>query len=498
MAIYMQTWFDTLRQNEQLETMRRCMGWQEDDSFILGDRRFLPDGTDMHCTVSRDLDTYTEGHKPIGDLDENIRLIDQLYNRPHHEVYQFVLGASLGSALMALIHRMPVGIPISLWSKFSGGGKSTVCQFAMGLWGNPAANGQMTNADNATEYSMFIMSGMRRNVPVLIDETSNWDAKRISSFAYTYSSGAGKLQGKADGGLRDNSNKNWTNFLFLTSNRSLISTMSASVGNCGPQIARIFEVPMPDIRLSASDRPIIQALGKHSGLIGREFVRYVVSKREKVMDMIEAVIAYLHKHVDDSTGARYWVMTAACTMVALRIAKNLGLFKFDISNLNNWITLQVRRLRGSVMDATEDADEILARMINSFSGSILVTNILGGHKEVALRDPHYPLRGNVVAGRMVTNTQELYLAHSSVAEWCSNNNVDATSLHADLVRRGRVISPKKIRITIGKGVRSQPGAGSSWCWHLSTKDLSLASTGGEEAETCDTETDSTTSKPATV
>lgn len=425
LSSYMKTWYELMREGQALGALHRQMGWQEDGSFLLGFELISrqDDGTIAvrQAPLSKALANYASAHRPVGNLEENIRLIDALYNRPHHETYQFALLASLGSALIPLIHADWVGIPMSLWSPVSGGGKTTVCKFGISFWGDPKGSGQAAYSEGATEYAIYVMAGERHHLPTLIDETTNWTAERASRFLYQYASGLAKIQGKADGGLRDNTNLNWQNILYTTANRSMMSTMMASLASSAPMAMRIFEIRVPKIDLDPSDRALIRQLEKHHGLVGREFIKYVVKHKGKVEAALEGAMGKLDE-VDSATDARYWKMVAACTLVAGGIAKKLGLIDFDMTALARFAKQQIRRLRSTVSESHEDPESRFARLVSELTPQILVTN---HDNRPCVIDHHYSApRFKDIVGRYLTDTGELYLSIKAIRRWCDAEGAD--------------------------------------------------------------------------
>lgn len=143
--------------------------------------------------------------------------------------------------LIRKVHGATAGIPLVTWSRNSGYGKTTAAQAALSIYGNPHAPNQMASANKITEYATYAMAGIRRDLPVVIDEVTMWEAKRSAKFAYDYSDGRPKIQGQASGGLRDNSDMEWCNIIILTGNRSVVNDMISTTSDCAPQVARVIE-----------------------------------------------------------------------------------------------------------------------------------------------------------------------------------------------------------------------------------------------------------------
>lgn len=477
---YMKTWYDTMRQNQALGELLRQQGWQKDGSFLLGkDRFFRNEAGEVvaeMAPLSRALQKSAPAHDPRGDLQTNVDLINELYNRPGMEAYQFALLASLGSALIPLVHEGWVGVPLALWSPDSGTGKTTVCKVGMSLWGNPNANAQMAYSEGATEYALYTMLGERHHIPAMVDETTNWDAKRSSTFLYQAASGLAKLQGAADGGLRDNSTKNWQSIIYTTANRSLISTMITSLVNAGPMIARVFEIRMPPVTLDPGDRRTIHQLEKHHGLIGREFIQYIVKHREKVEESIGKLIERFQKY-DSATDARFWILTAACTVFAGLIAKKLGLVDFDMHALERFARRQLKVLRATVGESDEDVESRFTRMISELLPQTLITNT---DERPCIVNPDFPApRYKDIIGRYLTDSNTLYITVKAVRRWCSATGEDYSVFRDAAKELGCVTNMSKVyRLTAGTKIGNMGG---QRCWEIKLPDDSALNTPNENS-----------------
>lgn len=471
LGVYVKTWYDNTRKNMPLQNMRRQMGWQSDGTFVLGFRTYHEDGTVTPCAISKELVRYAEGHQVQGTLKKQVQLIREIYARPHYEPYQFVLASSLGAILLPLIHNEWLGIPISLWEPDGGRGKTTVCLAAVSFWGNHNAFGQSAIAGQMTEYAATVMAGVRHHLPTMIDETTDWEPKRIAKFAYDFASGVAKLQGQADGGLRDNSTRNWQTCMFLTGNTSLISKIEANIPNPGARISRIFEIEMmlPELKLDVTDNERVRELLHNYGNIGTEFISHVVKHRKEVAAYTQKVLVSLQKEVDNSTDARFWLMAAACAIAANRIATKLGLFHWDTHALEAWTKKQVRKLRGIKNDLATDPNEILSTLVNELRPGYLITNIWGGYKTMALFDHNFPPpRNQEYTGRYITDTRDLFIPVSVVKKWCAEHNIPQKTLQENL-EKGDWLKETGVKKCLTTGTKLA-GSGQTRCWHLRFKE----------------------------
>ena len=448
MVRYMRSWYDEITRGDDPALMRRAFGWQTDGSFALGHDLYMPDGSIKECNLEKGLSLYANGHIPTGELSRQIELVDKLYNRPGMESRQFVLASALGSILVGLVHDAPVGIPIALHSPESGTGKTTTCEHAIGFWGDPNANAQGTDAQGATETARYVMCGLRRNLPVLIDETTAWadgrdpatSAKMISDFLYRLSSGRPKLLGATDGGLRDTSHLMWQTFIYTTANKSLVDVMTGAMADAAPQSMRIFEIQFhkTDIDM-VHDKPFADELRRHTGHIGREFLKIVLRNRDAIAKAVTAEQQRIHSKVDPGSDARFWVLAAACTNVALKLANKFGLFRFNVAAFTRWVDFQVGHLRVEQRAALQTAEDLLARMFSDLIGGTLVTDTRGdmrgreGSKPCFIDKDFRVPQGRSLIGRYITDENRWYVTVKAVRDWCTRNGVEYKRLRRDLM-----------------------------------------------------------------
>jgi hypothetical protein len=462
---FMQTWYDSLRQGSELQTMRRHMGWQTDGTFVLGNRMYTEDGEVKRCTLAKGVTKYAEAHEPIGSYEKQVAMIDALYNKSQREVYQFTLAASLGAVLYVLLVNDLAAVPIILCGSETGKGKTTVCKAAIGLWGDHKGNGQQANADGVTEFALYVMAGIRKHLPMLVDEASDWDAERSAKFAYRFSSGQSRVMGDPSGGLRDNSHLNWTNFIFITSNESIIGKVEATNKNPGPKIARLFEVQVPDIKLNVEDYNLVRELQRNTGHIGPRFLEYVVRNLGYVKKQLETMYSSLTKNVDDDSGARYWLQTAACVIVANNIANDIGVFHWGKSHLTKWIANQVRTLRRIADDTLNTVEEMTSMLFADIQPQLVVTHKWGDRDSRAAINPEFPPpRGRECLGRYITSTNELFVTTRAIKKWCVENSIAYKDLANMMTNAGVMQNPgAKKSLTAGTALGS---VGQSRCWHL--------------------------------
>jgi len=451
METYVHMWLEKIKRDQNETAMFSHMGWYDDGSFLFGDRQYMPDGEIRQVKLKSTLRKLAESMVPTGNLNRYKTLIDQAYNHPHHEEFQFTWLAGFASVLLHIIHPQPIGIVFNAWSRASGAGKSTASQLAVGIWGKP----DIVDADGTTPHALTLNAGMRRNLPMVLDEATNWKGERIGEFAYRYSSGKAKEQGKADGGLRDNSDVNWCNILLTSGNKPMSENMALVYANAAPQMARIWQYRFTENYTSAmSDvegHEVFQELMGIYGVAGEVFLPYVVKNRAALLEELNKVGSELMDEASMGRDGRNWRMGAACVLVAERITKDLGLHRFDTKALRRWTVARLGDLKSVAKDSVRDLSSAFGDMMADLQGGFIVTRTLRDYcrKDFAITEQSLlPVR-SAVTGRRIQDSGDEYIRVASAKKWCKEHDISYNEMKATIASKGWLKETKYFRLGTG-------------------------------------------------
>lgn len=464
MEQYITEWFNELRQSAEETSAYNTFGWHK-DGFLLGDTLLKPDGNDVRVRVTGDAEKYVTAFAPQGDLAGWVDRVDELYNRPGHEQFQWMMGTGFGAPLVKLLGGGMAGCIINGYSVESGLGKSTAGMIGLAMYGDP--HKLMLAKNQATTKGLFAYIGVMSSLPILLDEVTNTKGYEFSDLVYTFSNGTGRIGAQSDGSLRTNV-YGWNTLMSSTSNRAIQSTLAATKINATPEIARVFEYKfvkpvnlMP--KIEADDN--IPHLLANSGHAGRIYLSYVVQNQPAVKEKLAKVRRLLTDKGRMSQEERFWLAGMTAIVTGLYIARKLKLVQFDLNNLIDWALRQVRSMRDLVGETETDVMEQFGVMLNELSTGFLVTDKEGDARALETRAHvlHSP-RGELV-GRVISATKTLYLPVSVVRKWCSENQADYREMAAELVNRNWAsIDPKPI--SLGKGTNDYATAPSR-CYKIS-------------------------------
>lgn len=457
MEKYMHTWIEEIRREADETAMHTHMGWYDDGSFLLGDQKYMPNGDVKKVMLKAAIRKVADRMVPVGDFERYKVLIDKAYNRPNHEAYQFTWLAGFGSVLLNIIHPEPIGIVFDSFSGKSGFGKSSVAKLATGIWGHPA----IISAQGTTEYALYLNAGMRHNLPIVLDETTPWDGKKLGESAYQYSLGIAKEQGKADGGLRDNSHVNWNNIMFTNGNTAMSERIAGAFSNPAPQMARVWEYEFTAGHRETLDKhegpEVMAELMTIYGVAGIPFIQYVVKNRAALKIELDRMAV---KMLDESgllKDARYWKLGAAVTMVAERITRELGMHSFDQAALMSWVIVHLKAMGAASKDSVADLSYLFGDMMAALQGGFIVTNKTGDRRgEPAHFSPGFGAPRGEITGRVIVEEQVVYISVAAMSNWCKDHDCSPRDMKQVIKEKGWYKGESTFRLGTGTLIALPP------------------------------------------
>ncbi len=464
---YMKTWAEVIQVETEEVQMHDHIGWYEDGSFLLGDKKYLPTGEIKTVRLSDSMARYAKAHTPTGDLTRYCELIDIAYNRPDHQMYQFTWLAAFASPLLRLFTNQPIGIPLIGWSADSGFGKTTAALTGISVWGDPSGLNQTASASKITEYALYAMAGIRRDIPVLLDEATVWEPKRLADFSYAYSDGRPKIVGQASGGLKDTSDLEWGNFIYVNSNKSAVELMSNTIVNCAPMIARFWQYEFDvghERTMTVNDgMKVFQEMFNHYAVAGDAYLKFIVPRQAQIKALIGEARDKFSAMAGVQKDARNWLLVAATVWVAFGLTRKMGLHKFPPAEFKNWIVRHMGGMQKASNDSKRDIYDLFASMMSDLQAGLIVTNVEGDKRSGVIAQyaaGFGPPRGTIT-GRAILDQKRVYLMVRSVIRWCSDNGVSYNEMRAALVTRKWLLNTAS-SFYLGKGTSLSLPLTSCW------------------------------------
>jgi hypothetical protein len=465
MEAYVSTWFNSLRKRTDEINVFHQFGWQKDWSFVLGNTQYLPDGTTRRIRTTGNAATplYQEAFEPKGTLQQQIDLIDRVYNYLGQEQYQFTFGVGFGAPLIRLLENYG-GVIINGYSPEKGLGKSTAGKLALGIYGDPKV--LVRTKQQTTSKAFNAHCGVLNSLPVMLDEATNVEPKMLSEIAYTFSQGTPSQGLNPDGSMRTTLH-NWSTVMICNANRSLIGTVGAGKAYADAEMGRILEyqfVKTSSLCKEEADEVLHEA-EKIYGHMGQVYVQYLVQNREKVVQFLMQVQKRIDKRINATVADRFHSIGVASSIAGLMIAKQLGLIKFDMVALTDWIVAKVRKLHTQIQENLPPPTDIIGNMLSELNNGFIVTNVEGDARnstKVAIVTNHP--KGQTITGRLIQDDGILYVQQKVINQWCAKNQADYNELWITAVSSGWA-HPEVVNYALGKGTKEY-GMSPVRCWKL--------------------------------
>lgn len=424
-----------------------AFGWH-DDGFVLGTDKLTAKGTTPVYLGSRVPTTANTDFGSAGSSAEWAEAINTVYNRPGAEPYQFMIAAAFGAPLVKLVASdMWHGIPLALTGE-GGLGKTTTCKVACSIFGNPEHFAISALPEGSTMNALIQRVALHRNIPIVLDEMTGRTAQEFQGLLYALSNGRPKERLRSDGTIIGE-DLTWDTISFITGNIN-ITSMLAQLDRHKAEATqlRCFEIALPanfntEVFKGINAKDIIedQILGRQYGVVGREYLHFVMQNREKISRKLQRMRAKYNPVNQDETRERFYMDLMVTALMGAAIATQLGFLKFDLQGLHTWATKHIRIMRTQRSSVTFSAEDYLQEFLGAMHGRTVVTKWLRDgrvHKDKAHEYVDESRLRNPVA-RHATEDRKFFVTTRGFSEWCKENNVNPAWLRDELDKRGHFV-----------------------------------------------------------
>lgn len=440
---YLVAYMQSLRDAQHNEEVRRQLGWQADNSFVLPEVVFYPDGRVVASRPDETNAAIFSAFEPKGDESAWKHALE-LYNRPGAEPYAFAGLSGLASTLMRFTPYH--GVTLSLFGP-SGVGKTTIQKLVMGAWGDPSDSKMSTVRD--TKKSREQRMGVTNSLPLCLNEASNMDAMDASAVVYA------TTEGTFGTALTQNRRQNtdpsdWSMVTVWSLNRSLRSLLAQGKADTEAESLRVFEY---EIKYAVGVKEEIDAayqeLGRSYGAAGRVFIKYVVNHLDEVEQMVHDNIRKIEQQAAATVQERYWVALIAVILAANQIARKVGLSNIATSTLAKFGISTMVRNRSTTAVSRIDSVGMLSRYLTEHATGILsvAQNLTTGQLSVL------DMPRSALVATLFPSSGVMLVDRGAFARWCNKAKVDADAILGELHRLG-VVTRDGLKASLGAGISS--------------------------------------------
>lgn len=453
---YISKWVNEIkRQQKGAETFTR-FGWYG-DSFLHGDTMYCPNGDAKKVRLAGDAAEIGQFLKPAGTLEKWKALIDEAYNHPGAEAYQFAICAGFGSLLIPFMN-VAGGPVISSTSYTSGRGKTTAARNAFGIYGDPGEKSKATlSSSSVTQKAIFAVAGILHNYPVIVDEITNSEGMTLSDTVYTWSQGQTRIGLRNTGELRK-SGPGWSGIMHSTSNMPVLNIIAGVKPTANAEVMRLIEYDCSDthrLDKDIADRVFIE-LKQNYGVAAEVYIPWLVQNLEEAKATMRETQRSLDKQLNLMPEHRYWSAGYAVVVAGAIMAKHLELIDFDIQRIIKWIENQKSAMVARIKYTVLSAEESFGMMLKDIGPGLLITDTEGGKssKNAAfiLQEPRGPM-----TGRVITTLGVAYIPQPVINAWCSKNKTDSNAMMIAAKHAGWLVSEDAERRYPGKGTNYTMG-----------------------------------------
>ncbi len=441
-------------------------GWQDGGGFLMGNRLYLPDGTETEVLLSGHAALSADSFpRPIGSLEEYSSALNWLYNRPGMEPMQYVICALWAAPLVEFCEPIYNGIPVAITGVESGKGKTTAAIAAIYAFGDPTKNLCIAGKEGATVKAQAALVGTLKNLPMLFDEVTNKNRFQLSDLCYAMSNGVENLRLRSTGGRVEFADRErWRTHVAMTGN-SHISARLSEGGNSEAEAMRIFEIRIDSYDIPKLD-PVevsryVSYMSKNIGCAGEAIIKFIVANKGRVEQMMSEATELILQNPDLAAEPKYrfYRNHMICTITMARIATELGIIKFDISKMVEFAQACVNQIFEEVKANNAPTwDTSLAKMLTDLSPRIFTTpyydSYASADKAILQVSCPYGAVGRAIKsdGIVVDNAynNRLILSAAAARAWCNENRIDANDFAFKLENAG-ILLQKSLRASLGRG-----------------------------------------------
>lgn len=507
MAAYLRDQLEALKRNVEEVNTLTAFGWRDDMSgFLIGDRLYHKDGTVRKVLVGGYASKYKVAlPPPQGSLERYASALNFMYNREGAEHWQYAICSGFGSILSPFGEDTYRGLLVALSGGDSGKGKTTVCFSTLYAFGN-ANEMALKSEKGSTENAMWSTLGTFKNIPILLDELTSMEPAKFSDMAYGVSRGEEKVRMTSKGGtvtFADTST--WCMSPFVTGNKDFHGLLAANQANSQAEAVRLIQIQVDRYAVVKLDQDpqqeamlvqqSVDAMKANMGCAGDAFLRYIVTHQRQIADDVRHMMSELTK-VLPATRYRFYRNHGACTLVAAKIARQLGIIDFDLDKLFEFTVHLLSDLSETVtVTNTVSTEDAFSRLMAELATRIVVTQEFRDRgSKGGPETPRNRITGTI-AGRFILGSTTsracagwVYLCQKEVRDWCMANRVDYNAM-LDALEAKRALVKKSDKVVLSRGT-DMPYAGQVRCFVVDTTKLdanALTLVSGNAIETADEE-----------
>lgn len=420
-----------------------AIGWHSngvDMGFAFAGQYFTPAGVEKCRLLPQEVHAYgVMGHaKPWLDLASVVVTPE----RPDLSVL-----VAQGFAAPLVVVSGHAGYLLGAWSIDSGVGKSTALTLAQAVWGSPGAKNGLSD----TEAHIFSKASTLKNIGIMFDEVKTISQqKNFLNLIFQITGGSEK--GRADRAGNMKQKKEFNTLLAYATNASMIASVEEQSRGSYATVFRMFEFQSLEntaLKHSPSEisRMVIK-LNSNYGNIGVQYAKFLGENYDYVVRCVKYMQTRLEQRFKASQEERYWIAAIANTLAAAHIAKKIGVAKFNLTSMEDFLVVEFYRMRAKRLVSPTDygnvntvIGELGTFMKEHRSRNTVITDIMlmttgrppKGAVRVLNEEPGIK-KDNVII-QISLKPLVIRISDSGLGRWCTARGVPKSNLVEALINK---------------------------------------------------------------
>jgi hypothetical protein len=465
---YLLTYLRELTHAVQTSLLYDHYGWQDDGSFLAGDKLVTVTGLEdiQHSKLATQ---FSNAMTPTGDLSLWSKGT-ALFDVPdlHFHGFAFLMGLAgplmIGANLEALL--------VNMYSPDSGSGKTVTGMYALSAWGNPE---KLFLTVRDTDNALYKTLGTLSSTCAYIDEITTIDPRRLCDVVYSVTQGRERIRMRRDTSLYPPAT--WKMPILSSSNQDLYEVVDMQTMTEAQQ-QRILQLPMH--RVSIFDQggknlgyKITKMLKENHGLAGIEIAKELIRLGGKnwVMQRYNYGLETIEEKYQIKFRGPERFAQAAVVMADMigELGKRLGIVQFNYERSIYEVAKHLTKQREFASANRQGPVDVISQYLTENASNVVVyCEYRFGNKttprviepvprnavarmELVIREPN-----TVFAGGF------LYINRAMFRRWAKTRGIDYSQLLSHLSGMGVKYNDDN-RYTLYKGVFGMGGVGQTRC-----------------------------------
>jgi len=455
---YVGAWMAKLKKAGPPIMVKTQFGWTENcKSFVVGDKEIFASRVEENPAGSRTAQ-YIPMFKKKGSLDKWKKLAS-FYGQDGFEQHQYMFGIAFGSPLMEFISGIH-GCIYNLNSPETGIGKTT------GMWGGASVWGdhkRLVLVGKDTPNSAWNRAEVMKNLPLYIDEVSNYKPEAASDFCYAISDGLQKnrMTNKGENSERYRGEP-WSLNCGTTGNNSIVDVAGSYRSSPKGEAGRVLSHTATKLLQGAEDtiraNELNDELAENYGHAGPIFIQHVLKNKAEVKKQLQDNRSALITELNAEPQERFWVAQGATVYTGCALAKELDLIDWDLEKLWKWIVKKIREQRADLQELDMDIKDVVNQYYLDNVRSILriVSTADARDPDIANLDrvSTQDLPNHTFVARHEVDVDKLYIRVPPFKKWLKAHKYDYNTIKTLIFTQMNGKFGKK---RLGKGTKMDIG-----------------------------------------